>query len=101
GIENANDGPRDANAEYGARRRPSFNESDGFWFRLRDGGRTATGQSPRSPSAQPSLRGSEPPVSVPLSQSIQIAWPPPSGPTTLVVLWTLFLRPSTLSDRTA
>jgi hypothetical protein len=25
------------------------------------------------PSAQPSLRGSEPPVSVPLSQSIQIA----------------------------
>ena len=34
---------------------------------------------PQYPSAQPSLRGSEPPVSVPLSQSIQIAWPPPSG----------------------
>jgi hypothetical protein len=38
------------------------------------------------PSAQPSLRGSEPPVSVPLSQSMQIAWPPPSGATSLVVL---------------
>src|SRR5471032_707450 len=47
------------------------------------------------PSAQPSLRGSEPPVSVPLSQSIQIAWPPPSGPTTLVVSCPIFFRPST------
>src|SRR5664279_3976076 len=52
------------------------------------------------PSAQPSLRGSEPPVSVPLSQSIQIAWPPPSGPTTLVVLCPSFFRPSTMADGT-
>src|SRR5438445_13459105 len=52
------------------------------------------------PSAQPSLRGSEPPVSVPLSQSIQIAWPPPSGPTTPVVLCPSFFRPSTTSAGT-
>src|SRR5882672_1912763 len=55
---------------------------------------------PQYPSAQPSLRGSEPPVSVPLSQSIQIACPPPSGPTTLVVLCPSFLRPSTISAGT-
>jgi hypothetical protein len=52
------------------------------------------------PSAQPSLRGSEPAVSVPLSQSIQIAWPPPSGPTTLVVLCPSFCRPSTMAAGT-
>ena len=34
------------------------------------------GQKPR---AIPSLRGSLPPASVPFSQSIQIAWPPPNG----------------------
>src|SRR6202158_3078885 len=55
---------------------------------------------PQYPSALPSLRGSEPPVSVPLSQSIQIAWPPPSGGTTLVVLCPSFFRPSTISAGT-
>src|SRR3954453_18783682 len=49
------------------------------------------------PNAQPSLRGSEPAVSVPLSQSIQIAWAPPSGGTVLVVLSPIFCRPAPIS----
>ena len=52
------------------------------------------------PSAQPSLRGSEPPVSVPLSQSIQIAWPPPCGVPTGATLWPSAFRPSTVAAGT-
>jgi len=53
------------------------------------------------PSAQAVLAGVGTAGQRALVQSIQIAWPPPSGPTMLVVLWPSFFRPSTISPGTA
>ncbi len=44
---------------------------------------------PNNPSAQPSLRGSEPATRTPRCQSIQMAWPPPRGS---ALGWTLWPR---------
>ena len=39
------------------------------------------------PSAMPSLRGSEPPIRTPRSRSIQIAWQPPIGTSSIWISW--------------
>jgi hypothetical protein len=52
------------------------------------------------PSAVPSLRGSDPPISTPRSQSIQIICPPPSGLGRSFTVWPRALRPSTVAAGT-
>ncbi len=44
------------------------------------------------PTTHPSLRGSEPPISTPVSASIMMAWYPPNSPAAWMISWPFSVR---------